>query len=558
MRLSSVFKFILLFEIAFYQTIYSSSPKFAIATVDPISTSAGAKTLMNGGNAFDAAVAAALTLGVVNGYNSGIGGGCFIIGRKSNGEIFVINGRERAPLKSNEKMFIKNGKPQGNLSKEGSLSIAVPGALMAYSELSSNHGNIPLRKHLENAAIIADEGFIISERFHERIKTSASRLRKYEGSSDVFLNGDGLAKKKGSQLIQKDLARTYREIAKNGTEWFYKGPFAKKTARWMKQNGGIMDEDDFAKYFITKPKPIKSSYKTHTIIGMPPPSSGGIHVAQILNILENFDLQKIKPNSLEFYHLVAESMKLAFADRAHWLGDPAFAKIPKGLITKNYGKYLSKKINPQRSTNVKSHSTPKDYDVNIFDKHTTHLCCIDNKGNWVAITATINTSFGSKVIIPGTGVLMNNEMDDFSIMPGTQNAFGLVGNISNKIEPGKRPLSSMSPTIVLQDNKPVLTTGAAGGPTIISQTVLNLIRVLEYGIEIDQANMMPRIHHQWIPNLLRVERSVGDKIISSLKLMGHETKIYEKFGSSQAISEIDEKMKATYDLRSGGKSIIHQ
>ena len=196
MRLSSVFKFILLFEIAFYQTIYSSSPKFAIATVDPISTNAGAKTLMNGGNAFDAAVAAALTLGVVNGYNSGIGGGCFIIGRKSNGEIFVINGRERAPLKSNEKMFIRNGKPQGNLSKEGSLSIAVPGALMAYSELSSNHGIIPLRKHLENAAIIADEGFIISERFHERIKTSASRLRKYEGSSDVFLNGDGLAKKK--------------------------------------------------------------------------------------------------------------------------------------------------------------------------------------------------------------------------------------------------------------------------------------------------------------------------------------------------------------------------
>jgi len=555
-RLVRSFKVILMILVAIAQNLSASNSKFAIATVDPIATNAGIKAFMDGGNAFDAAISAGLTLGVVNGYNSGIGGGCFIIGRKSNGKIFVINGRERAPFKAHEKMFVENGKPLSNLSKEGALSIAVPGALMAYSALCENHGTTPFKTHLENAAKIAEEGFIISKSFSKRIQASEDKLRKYPSSSEIFLNRDGTAITEGSLLKQFDLAKTYRGIAKNGTDWFYKGPFARATAKWMKQNGGILNENDFEKFFITNPKPIKSTYKNYTIIGMPPPSSGGIHVAQILNILENFNLQKFKPESPEFYHIVTESMKLAFADRAHWLGDPAFTKVPQGLIAKDYAKSLSKKIKINKVTNVKTHGSPPNANENIFDKHTTHFCCADHKGNWVAITATINTSFGSKVVIPQTGVIMNNEMDDFSIMPGVPNAFGLIGSDSNKIEGGKRPLSSMSPTIVLKNNKPILTSGAAGVPTIISQTTLNVLRVLEYGTHIDKALEMPRIHHQWIPNLLRIEKHAGETTINSLINMGHEIQIHDQFGSSQAITEMNGKMSAIHDFRSGGKSVV--
>ena len=546
----------LFFQSCLLFSLKADNFRLSIATVDSIATNAGVEAYKAGGNAFDSAVAAALVLGVVNGYNSGIGGGCFIVGRTSESEKFTINGRETAPSKAHENLFVIDGKAQSQLSKEGALAIAVPGALLAYSELSKKYGRLPFRTHLINAAKIAKNGFQISESYAERIKANEDQLRKHEASAKIFLDQNGNALKAGTKLQQVDLSNTYQKIAKNGTDWFYKGKFAEITHDWMIRNGGILTKEDLRDYHTTNPNPIVTQYKDFTIIGMPPPSSGGIHVAQILNILENFNLQNVKPQSPKYYHLISEAMKLAFADRAHWLGDPAFANVPKGLISKKYAKFLAEKIDLNKIIRVKTHNTPPGADQDFFNKHTTHFCCSDDKGNWVSITSTINTSFGSKVIIPGTGVLMNNEMDDFSIQPGIPNAFGLIGNESNKVEGGKRPLSSMSPTIILRDNVPVLATGAAGGPTIISQTVLTILNTLEYGMSISEALAKPRFHHQWKPDVIRIEKSAGAHIISLLREKGHNLKVYESFGSTQSISNINDQANAAHDKRSGGKSVV--
>lgn len=527
----------------------------AIATVDPIATDAAVQALRNGGNAFDASVAAALTLGVVNGYNSGIGGGCFIVARKASGELFTINGRETAPEKSHRDMFIRDGLAQTSLSQTGALAIAVPGSLMAYSELCKKHGKISFKKHLKNASSIARNGFKVPASFANRVKSNFKQIQKYPDTAKIFSNGKGEPIKTNSILIQKDLADTYDAIAKHGTDWFYNGPFSKKTEEWMKKNGGIMRAEDFEKYYITSPSPVKTRYREFTVVGMPPPSSGGTHVAQILNILENFNFHDIDPDSPEFYHTIIEAMKLAFADRAHWLGDPAYAKVPLGLLSKEYAKDLAKRINPKRATKVKAHGTPPKSNEHFFNKHTTHFSCSDNEGNWVAITATINTSFGSKVIIPGTGVIMNNEMDDFSISPGTPNAFGLVGNEANAVEAGKRPLSSMSPTIVLKGQEPILSLGAAGGPTIISQTLLTLIHTLDHNVSIRDALNMPRFHHQWQPDLIRIESTAGNTVIDSLKELGHKINVLNKYGATQAIGNLGNGLEAMHDPRLSGKSI---
>jgi len=527
----------------------------AIATVDPIATDAAVQALKDGGNAFDASVAAALTLGVVNGYNSGIGGGCFIVGRKANGKLFTINGRETAPEKAHRDMFIRDGRAQTKLSQAGALAIAVPGSLMAYSELCKKHGELSFKKHLTNASVIARNGFKVPDSFAQRVKGNFKQIQNYPATAKIFSDNDGEPIKAGSTLIQKDLAETYNEIAQHGTDWFYHGPFAKKTEEWMKKNGGIMKISDFEKYQVTYPNPVQTTYREFTVVGMPPPSSGGTHVAQILNILEHFEIKNIDSNTPEFYHLITEAMKLAFADRAHWLGDPSFTKVPLGLVSKKYAKRLAKRINPKKAGKVKTHGIPQGSTEHFFNKHTTHLSCSDNEGNWVAITATINTSFGSKVIIPGTGVIMNNEMDDFSISPGTPNAFGLIGNEANAVAPGKRPLSSMSPTIVLKDNKPILSVGAAGGPTIISQTLLTLIHTLDHKLSIREALMKPRFHHQWQPNQIRIESTAGQRVLDSLKQMGHKIYIGGYGGATQAIGNLGNGLEAEHDPRLTGKAI---
>jgi gamma-glutamyltranspeptidase/glutathione hydrolase len=343
------------------------------------------------------------------------------------------------------------------------------------------------------------------------------------------------------------LAATYRAIAQQGPSYFYKGDFAKKAAVWMQENGGLITLKDFSHYQIKMRDPVISEFSGYTLYGFPPPSSGGTHVAQILNILDEFDLSNM--SSANRYHLIADAMKFAFADRAHWLGDTDFTSVPKGLTDKRYAKLIAQKINLEKSQIDISYGNP-DVDIEaLLNKHTTHIAAADLAGNWVAITSTVNTSFGSKVVIPGTGVVMNNQMDDFSAQPGTANAFGLVGSEANSVQPRKRPLSSMSPTLVFKDGKPVMTLGAAGGPTIISQVVQTLLYTLHDGMTAQQAMLLPRVHQQWNPNVLFVEAAMPAAIQQSLKDKGHELKIWPSMGASQAIELLDGKLVPTAEPR---------
>ena len=507
----------------------------AAVTVHPLATKAAQKVFQQGGNAVDATVAAALTLGVVDGFNSGIGGGCFMLIRKPDGTFSAIDGRETAPAAASRDMYLRGGKANPELSRTGALAIGVPGALAAYDLAIREHGNLSLAEHLGQAATIAEQGFALDHSYLHRLSQVVKKLRQFPGSAKIFLNAEGNPWPSGHRLRQPDLARSYRKIAGHSGDWFYRGPFALKTEQWMSTNGGLMTRDDFAHYEARRREPVRTTYRRHEIVGFPPPSSGGVHVAQILNILESFDLRSMAPDSAGFVHLVTEAMRLAFADRAHWLGDADFSPVPRGLTSKAYARRLAKKIDPAKAARVDAHSTPPNAGTDLFGKHTTHFTTADSDGWWVACTATVNTTFGSGVVIPGTGIVMNNEMDDFSAQPGAPNVFGLTGAEANAVAPGKRPLSSMSPTIVLQDGKPIFTVGAAGGPTIITQVVLAIIQVVDFGKSPAEALGQARFHHQWKPDRLLVEKALGQAAIDALRAKGHTVKVVNTLGAAQAI-----------------------
>ena len=531
--------------------------KGMVASVHPLATDAGVAALQRGGNAVDAAIATALTLGVVDGHNSGIGGGCFILLRRTDGRFAAIDGRETAPAAATRDMYLKNGQPQGDWSVTGPLAVGTPGALAAYELALKNHGTRKLKDLLLSAAEIAEKGFALDRIYARNLKSSQKNLAKFPASATLLLKQDGSLRAEGEIIQQPDLARTYRLIAEQGCDYFYGGQFAEAIGKWMKENGGILTADDFANYEPVLRQPLKSTYRGRTIVGFPPPSSGGVHVAQILNILENFDLKSIYQKSRgEFTHIVAEAMKLAFADRAYWLGDPAFAKVPRGLVDKEYAKSLAAKINPAQAIKVPQQGEPPAWQSDVFAKHTTHIATADAAGNWVALTQTINTSFGSKVIVPGTGVFLNNEMDDFSIAPGKPNAFGLVGAEANAVAPLKRPLSSMSPTIILAGDQPVMTLGAAGGPTIISQVLLAIVRRFDLGLSLEDSLAQPRFHHQWSPDELRLEASAPIELQQDLETRGHKLKAVAAIGTAQGIVW-DEKAKhfrGVHDPRVPGKA----
>ncbi|SKA77031.1 gamma-glutamyltranspeptidase / glutathione hydrolase [Prosthecobacter debontii] len=507
--------------------------KFAVATVHPLASDAAHAAYARGGNAVDAAVAAALTLGVVDGHNSGIGGGCFLVIRAADGSLTAIDGRETAPAKAHRDMYLIGGKLDDEASKTGALAPAVPGALRAYELALKKHGRLSLADLLRPAADLAEKGFPIDEVYARKLKATAEKLRRFPSSAALFLKPDGSPWQEGETLVQTDLAKTYRALADQGLDWFYGGPFAQQTEAWMKENGGLLSTADFSGYRAIEREPIRASYRGYDLVCMPPPSSGGVHVAQILNILEQFPVRHFKASSR--IHVVTEAMKLAFADRAHWLGDPDFVPVPRGLVTQEYARELAAKIDLDHTTAVPAHGMPPHWEGDVFGKHTTHLCTADAEGNWVALNQTINTAFGSKVVIPGTGVLLNNEMDDFAVQPGVPNAFKLVGAEANAIAPGKRPLSSMSPTLVFKDGQPILTVGAAGGPTIITQTLLLISHVIDDGMGPNAALKEPRFHHQWNPDELKIESQVPAEVLQQLEQMGHQLAPSPSFGACQAI-----------------------
>lgn len=540
-----------------------------VATVHPVATEAGLTILKTGGNAVDAAVGVGLTLGVVDTANSGIGGGCFMLIRLANGKFVAIDGREMAPAAATRDLFFRAGRADTDLSQTGPLASGVPGELAAFDYALQRFGRRKLSELILPAAQVAEQGFILNQAYAKRLNSVADDLRKFEAARAIFFK-DGHPLQAGDRLRQTDLAASYRGIAQHGCDWFYHGPFAQATDQWMKANGGIMTAADFASYQLKLREPVATTYRGYRIVSFAPPSSGGVHLVQMLNILEQFNLKSL--DEATRLHVIAEAMKLAFADRAHWLGDPDFARVPRGLISKAYGASLAKKINLARAMAVPSHNTPPDWDRNVFkpsargsqprsalspsggatgelaavagplfdqslpaERHTTHWSVADVAGNWVAVTATINTSFGSRVVIPGTGVVMNNEMDDFSVQPGVPNAFGLIGAEANAVEPGKRPLSSMSPTIVLERGKPIIALGAAGGPKIITTVLLELIALLDLGMNAEEAVAVPRIHHQWSPDELLVEPSLAPALRIALEQRGHKVKELNSLAVSQLV-----------------------
>jgi gamma-glutamyltranspeptidase/glutathione hydrolase len=512
----------------------SPSPvRQAVATVHPLATDAALAAFASGGNAVDAAIAAALTLGIADSHNSGIGGGCFILIHAADGTFSAIDGREIAPAAAHRDLYILNGKLDEKASKTGSLASAVPGALAAYDLALKKHGRKSLADLLNPAADLAERGFPIDEVYARKLDSVKSDIASYPASAAIFLKPDGSPLKEGDILIQSDLAKTYRAIAAGGLDWFYRGPFARQTESWMNANGGITTAADFSSYQPQLRDPIRVPYRGHDIVCMPPPSSGGVHVAQILQIMEHFPISTL-PDS-DRVHVITEAMKLAFADRAYWLGDPDFAKVPRGLVSPEYAATLANQIDMKKAADVKGHNFPPRWEGDVFGKHTTHLSTADSEGNWVALTQTINTAFGSKVVIPGTGVLLNNEMDDFSIQPGVPNAFKLIGAEANAVAAGKRPLSSMSPTLVLRDGRPILTVGAAGGPTIITQTLLAISNIIDHGMKPAEALAAPRFHHQWAPAELKIEKAFGPSTLKALSNLGHTLSESPGFGACQAI-----------------------
>lgn len=530
------------------------APHGMVAAVNATATEAGVTVLRNGGNAIDATVAVALTLGVVDGDNSGIGGGCFMLIRLADGTTVAIDGREMAPAAASRDMYLRKGAADVQLSQTGALASGVPGALAAYDYAVKKYGRKKLGDLIMPAAKIAEAGFLVDDYYAGKVRSAAKALGKFESSRAVFFHNDGTPIHKGDVFKQPDLAATYRHIAEQGVDWFYKGPFSVAVGDWMHKNGGNMTARDLENYHIVLREPILTSYREYQIISFPPPSSGGVHVAEMLNVLEHFDIRTMDP--VTRLHVIAETMKLAFADRAYWLGDPDFAPVPRGLVDRSYAEGLSKKINLEHVTKVASHGMPADAQNNLFKKHTTHFSVADDQGNWVACTATVNTTFGSKVVIPGTGVVMNNQMDDFSVQPGVANYFGLIGAEANAIAPGKRPLSSMSPTIVLKQDKPILALGAAGGPTIISQVLLELVNILDLGMTPEAAIAEARIHQQWSPDELTVEKTLPANLQTGLKKRGHKLVLKNAIGVSQIVGLEPDGMGyvGTADPRAPGKA----
>ncbi|MBP9901182.1 MAG: gamma-glutamyltransferase [Verrucomicrobia subdivision 3 bacterium] len=490
-----------------------------VASGHPLATAVGVDVLKSGGNAVDAAVAVGLTLGVVDTANSGIGGGCFMLIRLANGRLVGIDGREMAPTAATRDMFLRDAKGDTELSQTGALASGVPGELAAFDYAVRKFGKKKLGELILPAAKLAEEGFELNGGYAARLSSVVADMAKFDMARAVFFK-DGKPLVQGSVLKQSDLAATYRAIAGQGSDWFYRGPFAQAVGEWMAANGGIMTAADLASYHIELREPVATTYRGYKVVSFPPPSSGGVHVVQMLNILEHFDLKSL--DEVTRLHLIAEAMKLAFADRAYWLGDPDYANVPRGLISKKYAASLAKKIDLSRALEVPSHGLPPNWARDVFKKHTTHFSVADAEGNWVACTATINTSFGSKVVIPGTGVVLNNQMDDFSVQPGVPNAFGLIGAEANAVAPGKRPLSSMSPTIVLKNGQPIIALGAAGGPKIISAVLMELVAMLDLRMIPAEAMATPRIHHQWSPGELMVEKSLPANLQTALEQRGHK------------------------------------
>jgi len=516
---------------------------------------AGVEILKEGGNAVDAAVATGFALAVTYPTAGNIGGGGFMTIRMADGRAMTLDYREVAPLAATHDMFIENGKLTDK-SRIGYLASGVPGSVAGMAEALRQYGTMPLAKVMGPAIRLAKYGFVISppdsgDGFvpRSRVERNCNALiARFEGK-DLFCPG-GHALAPGSQLAQPDLARTLELIAAQGPKAFYEGPIADSLVADEERGGGIITKEDLRRYTPVWREAIRSSYRGYTLLTMPPSSSGGITITETLNILENF-APLPPPGSTEYSHLVAEALRRSFTDRNEKLGDPAFVKVPLDQLTdKAYAKTLASQIDRQHAS-----ATPV-FNARGEEMETTHYSVVDAAGNAVATTTTLNGGYGSGVWIRGAGFFMNNEMDDFAAQPGTPNMYGLVQGEVNAVQPGKRMLSAMSPTIVLDpQGKLLLVTGAAGGPTIITTTMQVILNVIEFHMSLSDAMHAPRLHHQGLPDRLDYEpNGLAVAVQDSLKAMGHALGT-RQLATANSIMRVRNGLEGVGEPRSGGVAV---
>jgi len=502
-----------------------------------LATNAGHSILEEGGNAYDAAIAVAFALAVVLPRAGNIGGGGFMVMfDEASQESYSIDYRETAPEAATKDMFLNSdGSVNKKRATQGVLSIGVPGTVYGMWEVHKKFGSLPWSKLLAPAIELAEDGFLISPFMADALNKRYKKLGKFENFKKIFYQNYPV--QMHQRLKQPNLAETLKTISKNGVKGFYEGEIATMIDAYMRENGGLITKKDLKNYRPIWRDTLHGSFNEYEIVTMGPPSSGGVHIIQMLNILENYDLVTMGHNSPTYAALLTESMKYAYADRSKYLGDPDFFDVPvQSLISKEYAKKINKKIKLNSITPSEKILPGSELKHESLD--TTHFSVADTNGNFVSNTYTLNSGFGSGVIVDGTGVLMNNEMDDFVSAPGVPNQFGLVGGEANKIEPFKRPLSSMTPTIVLRDDKPIYATGSPGGSRIITTVLQFLLNTLVFKMEISDATVAPRIHHQWKPDVLMLE--TGFDIQHADKIESFGQKIYLS-GPGTALESIEKK-----------------
>ena len=520
-----------------------------VASQHKLATEVGVAILEKGGNAIDAAVGVGFALAVVLPRAGNLGGGGFmLIYDEKTEKTSAINYREMAPADSDRDMYLdKEGNVDSKKFNQSYHSVGVPGTVYGMAYALEKYGTMSLAEVLAPAIDLAKNGFEVTNDLSTVLKKYEDRLKASDAAAEIFYKGDSFYEP-GDILIQNDLAWSLEQISKNGVEAMYGGKLGKKLSKDIRKNGGIISLDDLKNYKSTESDPVWGTYRGYQIASMPPPSSGGVHIIQMLNILEAFPIDSLGHNSAQTLHLMTEAMRLAYADRSEHLGDPAFWDVPiDGLTSKSYADELRQMIDTQMagdSENIKP-GKPQDFE----SEETTHFSVVDKYGNSVSNTYTLNFSFGSGLVAKGTGILLNNEMGDFSAKPGEANAYGLIGGEANAVEPGKRPLSSMTPTMVFKDGKPFIVTGSPGGSRIITTVLQIIMNVIDHDMNIAEATHAPRIHHQWYPDNLYYESVLNVDTRNILISKGHDIKQRSAMGSTQSIMLMNGLLHGSSDPR---------
>ena len=520
-----------------------------VSTQHFLATRVGEKILNKGGNAYDASIAIAFTLAVVLPRAGNIGGGGFMVMYdKETGKSYSIDYREKAPLLSTKDMYLNQDGSFNDqmLSTFGYLSIGVPGTVAGLWDVHKKFGSLPWSVLLEDAINLAEKGFEITPFLADILFKYNEKLSFFDETKNIFQAS--YPDFKGELLVQTDLAKTLKIISEKGRDGFYKGSVANKIAKAMKDNNGLITKSDLENYNPVWRKPLISQYRGNNVITMGPPSSGGLHIIQMLNILENYDLKEMNHNSKDYINLLTEVMKYAYSDRSKYLGDPDFYDVPVEKITsKKYGKRIFNDIEIGQSKPVGEVKPGMHLETESHE--TTHFSVADADGNIVSSTYTLNSTFGSGVVIGGTGIVMNNEMDDFSAAPGIPNQFNLLGAEANEIAPNKRPLSSMTPTIVMKNNELFFTTGSPGGSRIISAVLQSILNIIDFDMNLEETTKARRIHHQWFPDILEVEYSLDNKTRKELEDMNYSIVITDPLTCLQLIMYKDKKFYGYGDFR---------